>query len=183
MYSKCEAVDDLSVDCKPCGKRSHVFWAKEPVGQFIDYLRRSRQFADKIYVISYNSRGYEAQFVLRNFLELRWTPQLIMDGTNIFSMVVENLHFFDSLNFLPTSLKSMPYSLDLTCKKGYYQTFLILIRIWSMWALIPNPDSMGQTTCQAMRERNFWNGTRSKKTRFSAIIRSSCPTAWTMSMY
>ena len=48
MFSNCEAVDDLSVDCKQCGKRTHVFWAKDPVGKFIDYLRQSRPFADKI---------------------------------------------------------------------------------------------------------------------------------------
>jgi hypothetical protein len=61
--------------------------------------------------------------MLRKILELRWTPQLIMDGTKILSMIVENLHFLDSLNFLPMSLKSMPKSFDLTCKKGYYPQF------------------------------------------------------------
>ena len=30
MRSKCEAVDDLSVDCKHCGKHSHVFWEEDP---------------------------------------------------------------------------------------------------------------------------------------------------------
>ena len=119
MCSKCEAVDELNVDCTQCGKRTHVFWAEDPVGKFIDYLRQSRPFADKIYVISHNSRGYDAQFLLRKFLKLRWTPQLIMDSTKILSMVVENMHFLDSLNFLPMSLKSMPKSFDLSCKKGY----------------------------------------------------------------
>jgi len=38
-------------------------------------------------------------------------------------MVVENLHFLDSLNYLPMSLKSMPKSFELTCKKGYYPHF------------------------------------------------------------
>ena len=38
-------------------------------------------------------------------------------------MTVEHLHFLDSLNFLPMSLKSMPKSFDLTCKKGYYPHF------------------------------------------------------------
>ena len=46
-----------------------------------------------------------------------------MDGTKILSMVVENFFFLDSLNFLPMSLKSMPKSFDLTCKKGYYINF------------------------------------------------------------
>jgi hypothetical protein len=123
MYSKCEAVDDLSVDCVQCGKRTHVFWTEDPVGKFIEYLRLSRPFADKIYVISHNSRGYDAQFLFRKILELRWTPQLIMDGTKILSMVVENLHFLDLLNYFPMSLKSMPKSFDLTCKKGYYPHF------------------------------------------------------------
>jgi hypothetical protein len=50
MCSKYEAVDDLSVDCKQCGKRNHMFW-QDPVGRFIDYLRLSRPFAVKIYVI------------------------------------------------------------------------------------------------------------------------------------
>jgi len=35
MCTKCEAVDDLSVDCKQCGKRTHMFWAEDPVGKFI----------------------------------------------------------------------------------------------------------------------------------------------------
>ena len=95
MFSKCEAVDDLSVDCEQCGKRAHAFW-QDPVGQFIDFLRRSRPFADKVNVISHNSRGYDLQFLLRRFLDLRWAPQLIVDGSKIFSMVVEYLHILDS---------------------------------------------------------------------------------------
>jgi hypothetical protein len=48
---------------------------------------------------------------------------MLMDGTKILSMIVENLHFLDSLNFLPMSLKSMTKSFDLICKKGYYPHF------------------------------------------------------------
>jgi L-lactate utilization protein LutB len=64
MCSKSEAVEDLSVDCTQCGKCTHVFWVEDPVGKFIDYLRQSRPFADKMYVISHNSKGYDAQFLL-----------------------------------------------------------------------------------------------------------------------
>ena len=71
MCSKCEAVDDFSVDCKQCGKRTHVFLAEDLVGKFIYYLRQSRPFADIIYVISNKSHGYDAQFLLRKFLEMR----------------------------------------------------------------------------------------------------------------
>ena len=60
--------------------------------------------------------------------------------------------------------------------------FSIPLRIWIMSALILNPSSMGQTTCLVMSEPSFWNGTRSKKTKFSAISRNSWPTAWMMLM-
>jgi hypothetical protein len=72
MCCECETVDDVNVDCEQCGKRVHTFW-QDPVGKFIDYLRLSRPFADKIYVILYNSRRYDAHFLLRRFLELRWS--------------------------------------------------------------------------------------------------------------
>jgi len=46
-----------------------------------------------------------------------------MDDSKILSMVVENFHFLDSLNYLPVNLKSMSKSFNLTCKKGYYPHF------------------------------------------------------------
>jgi len=146
---------------------------RRPLGKFIDYLRQSRPFADKMYVISHNSRGYDARFLLRKFLELIWTPQLITDGTKILSMIVENLYFLVSLNFLSMSLKGMPKSLDLTFKKGIVLTF----QHGQQFGIC------GPLSCQAMSERNFWNGMRSKETKVSAISRSCWPTAWTMSMY
>ena len=78
---KCEAKINLSAHWKQCLKRTHVFWAEEPSGKFIDYLRQSRPFAEKICVVSHNSRGYDAHFLLRKIPEMRWAPQLIIDGT------------------------------------------------------------------------------------------------------
>ena len=106
-----------------------------------------------------------------------------MDGSKILSMVVGNICFLDFLDFLPMSLNSMPKSYDLTCKKGCYPYFLIRPRIWIMWALILKPSSMGQAKCQVKNEPNFWNGTRSKKTKLFALSRNSWPTAWMMLMY
>jgi hypothetical protein len=42
---------------------------------------------------------------MRKFLELRWTPHLIVDGTKILIMIVDYLYFLDSLNFLAESKK------------------------------------------------------------------------------
>ena len=61
MCSKYEAVGVLTVNCEKCGKRTHMFW-QDPVGKCIDYMRLSRPFADKIYIILHNSRGYYTVF-------------------------------------------------------------------------------------------------------------------------
>jgi hypothetical protein len=47
MCSKCEAMDELNIDCEQCGKHSHVFW-EDPIRKFIVYLRLYKPFADKI---------------------------------------------------------------------------------------------------------------------------------------
>ena len=113
MCCKGEAVDDVSVDFEQCGKRTHVFW-QDPLVEITDYLRQSRSFADNVYVISHNSREYDAQFLLGRFLELRWVPKLKMNGSKILNMVVDKFQFLYSLIYLPMSLKSMPKSLDIT---------------------------------------------------------------------
>ena len=157
MFSKCETVGDVNVDCEQCGKRVHTFW-QDPVGKFIDYLRLSRPFADKIYVISHNSRG---QFLLRRFLELRWEPKLIIDGSKIFSMVVENFHFLNSLNCLPMSLKKIPKSFDLTCKKGYYPHFFNTASNTNYVGPYPDPEFYG-ADCLLMSAPNLCSGRKKR---------------------
>jgi len=51
-------------------------------------------------------------------------PQLIIDGTKILSMCVENLHFLDSHNYLILSIKGMTKSFALTWNKGITCKFL-----------------------------------------------------------
>ena len=68
------------------------------------------------FVISHNSPGHVAQFLLRSFLELRRVPKLIMEYSKILCMDVASLHFLDSFNYLPMSLNSMPKTFDVTCK-------------------------------------------------------------------
>jgi hypothetical protein len=71
--------------------------------------------------------------------------QLILGGMKIRSMCFEYLIFLDSFNFPSISLKSMPKSFDLTCKKMYYPHFLSRSRTRLIWALISNLSIWGQT--------------------------------------
>jgi len=51
-------------------------------------------------------------------------PEIDNGGNKILDMFVENIHFLDSLNYLPNSLKSMPNIFDLRSRMGYYSHFL-----------------------------------------------------------
>lgn len=101
------------------------------------------------FVISHKSRRCDAWFV-RQFLELKWTSQLIMNDSKIVSMVVENLNFLGWLNYLPMILKSIPKSFVLTCKKGTMPTST-RPTTWIMWALTVNPST--GTSCMSSDNR------------------------------
>ena len=66
-----------------------------------------------------------------------------MDGSKILSMVVEIFHFLDSLHYLPMSLKSMPKSFDLTCKKRYYPYFFNTASNRNYVGPYPDPEFYG----------------------------------------
>ena len=104
MCSICESLNDLRIDCEQWRKLTHIFW-KNIVCLFVKYLRLSRPFSDNVYVISHTSRGYDAELLMRRFLELKWLPKLISDGTKASTMSVEKLNFQDSLYYLPMRIK------------------------------------------------------------------------------
>ena len=146
------------------------------VVKFIYYLRHSRPFVDKIYVISQNSRGYNAQFLFRRFLEQRWAPQLIMDGSKILSMDVGTLQFLDLLNYSSMSLRASPNHLTPHARRGTRPNFSTLPTIWIMWALIPNSSSKGETLSGDERTQ-FSAWYEGLKKKFLTIGTNCWPTA------
>jgi len=88
-----------------------------------------------------------------------------MDGTKILSVSVEYLKFLNSLNFLPISLKSMPKSFDLTCKKGYYPHFFKTAKNMNYVEPYPEPVFYG-ADCMSGEERTQfleWHGGQKDK--------------------
>jgi hypothetical protein len=104
-----------------------------------------------------------------------------MDGTKILSMVVENMYFLDSLNFLLMSLKSMPKSFYLTYKKGYYPHFFNTAENLEYVVLYPEAKYYGADYMRG-GESSIIGMVRGAKKHFSEI-RNSRSTAWTMSIY
>jgi hypothetical protein len=70
-------------------------------------------------------------------------------------MVVENFHFLNSLNCLPMSLKKIPKSFDLTCKKGYYPHFFNTANNTNYVGPYPDPEFYGADFMSADERAQF----------------------------
>ena len=84
-------------------------------------------------LIAHNGRGYDFQFVRRWLLEHKdnYEPQVIRRGSKFLKLTIQKLGgvkaskqqitLLDSLNFIPTSLRSFPKTFGLrACKKGHF---------------------------------------------------------------
>jgi hypothetical protein len=88
-----------------------------------------------------------------------------MDGSKILNVVVENFHFLDSLNYLPMSLKSMPKSFDLTCKRGYYPHFFNTATNLNYAGPYPDPEYYNADSMSVDERAQFmqWYGEQTGK--------------------
>ena len=114
--SKCEKVQDISIDCEQCGRRKHTFW-DDPVGDLLTYLCKSRPWCNKIVVIAQNAKAFDLHFILDRAIFLMWKPKLILNVLKI--ICVEHLTFIDSISFMPCSLRKLPEAFRLTVTKSW----------------------------------------------------------------
>ncbi|KAJ8954632.1 hypothetical protein NQ317_002427, partial [Molorchus minor] len=107
--------------CEKCGLRLQVVKFNDVISSFIHHLLTIRKKFKHVVVIAHNGQAFDHQFVLNYILtNTDLTPELIMRGTKIISMVVENVKFLDSLNYFPMALSKLPkaFGLDDNFKKG-----------------------------------------------------------------
>lgn len=86
------------------------------------YLFTARQKFKEVVVIAHNGQAFDHKFWLNHILvNTDLKPNLIMRGTKIISMVIENVKFWDSLNYFPMALSKLPkaFGFEDGFKKGY----------------------------------------------------------------
>ena len=54
--------------------------------------------------IAHNAKAFDLNFVLNRVIQLKWTPDLIMNGQKIMCMKVEGMTWLDSLNYMAMPL-------------------------------------------------------------------------------
>ena len=83
-------------------------WIFKTLQEFCDFVFTEEH---KGYTfIAHNSKGYDAQFILKWCVENGQKPYCIYAGTKIMSMEIQSLRikFIDSLNFVASALSAFP---------------------------------------------------------------------------
>ncbi|XP_046397765.1 uncharacterized protein LOC124164478 [Ischnura elegans] len=153
--SICYHVQEAEHICHACGCRQNIFDGNDPVSKFFTYLTLPRKNFKEIVVVAHNMKGYDGQFILSHMTsKLNWKPSVLMTGTKIISMQIDNLKFIDSLNFMPMSLAKLPkaFGLSENLKKGYFPHFFC-DRNYS--GALPPKDAYGANTMSENERQVF----------------------------
>jgi len=93
-------VEDDGRDCARCGKRRHSFF-EDPVGDLLSYLCSPRPWCKNVVAIAHNAKAFDSQFILNRAIQLKWTPELILNGLKKVSMKIHQIQFLDSVSYMP----------------------------------------------------------------------------------
>lgn len=96
---------------------------EDVISGIIKQILEMRKKFKNIIVIAHNGQDFDHQFILNYILQnTSLKPKLIMRGTKIILMQLDNMKFIDSLNYFPMPLSKLPkaFGLRTSLKKGYF---------------------------------------------------------------
>ena len=126
VCNACESEKDKDHYCVKCGTREYRFDSIESernvTSDFIDLLfGLCSSEKTEIQVYAHNARSFDNYFIIQELLSRKKKPKVILQGAKIISMKLGNVHFKDSLLFLPQKLSALPKAFGLNeLKKGYF---------------------------------------------------------------
>ncbi|KAG8212762.1 hypothetical protein J437_LFUL019719 [Ladona fulva] len=94
------------------------------------------------------------------------TPEVLLTGTKIMTMSVNNIKFLDSLNFLPMPLAKLPKTLNIASNlmKGFFLHFFnTFCKPRIMLCYYCRKSFMGMRSCPIMNRKNLNHGMMNKK--------------------
>ncbi|XP_031789562.1 probable DNA polymerase isoform X1 [Nasonia vitripennis] len=118
----CMDNENINILCHTYGVREHIF-RDDSVRQLIGLTVREKTTFGQLICIAHNSRGFDAQFILREIVEnTSIVPNVILNGQNIIMLQCGRTKFIDSLNYFHMKLSALTqtFSLPPASKKGYF---------------------------------------------------------------
>lgn len=117
----CCYASSFPTNCPNCNPFENVYNndSKDCVSKFVDYVLKFRTWP--VVVIAHNSKGYDAQFILRELCSRDVKISPILVGRKILCISVNDVKFIDSIAFIPFALSKFASSFGLEdCNKGEY---------------------------------------------------------------
>lgn len=135
--------------CEICGSRQKVFHVNI-IESFIGYIFSLRRRFKSIVVIAHNGQAFDHQFVLKHLIEkTNLKVDVIMRGTKLVMIKLDNIKFIDSLNYFPMPLSQLPKAFELGAelKKGHFPYLFNTVANRNYKGLLPDvkyysPDTM-----------------------------------------
>uniref|UniRef100_UPI000D627C86 uncharacterized protein LOC112505627 n=1 Tax=Cynara cardunculus var. scolymus TaxID=59895 RepID=UPI000D627C86 len=117
-----------SDDCEICGTQYQKFYGETCIKNFCDYIyndisSKARAAGAGVRIIAHNQKGYDGHFILRDFFvrEFQVVPEIIMQGSKLLYIRMQNLRFIDSLSLLQQPLSALCKSFNIPeMKKGFF---------------------------------------------------------------
>ena len=171
VYKQCcgNCINSTNNNCDKCGVRLRVVMSNTSVKIFVSNLISLSKVYKKVVVLAHNGKAFDHQFILKYILEeTNLTPKLIMRGTQIILMEVDNIKFIDSLNYFPMPLAALPKAFDLktTLTKGYFPHLFNTLENSDYVGPFPNIEYYTPDSMKAEEREKFlvWYGENKNKT-------------------
>ncbi|XP_031338670.1 uncharacterized protein LOC116167447, partial [Photinus pyralis] len=106
-----------------CAVRRQILKFSDVIERFVHYILEIKKRFKRVIVLAHNGQAYDHQFILNYILtKTKFKPEMIMRGSKIISMYIDNVTFLDSLNYFPMALAKLPKAFGLkdNFRKGYF---------------------------------------------------------------
>ena len=132
--------------CQFCSSDEKSFFGIYSVENFLKYIfndlnvqiqtRRRELKLNKpieIKVIAHNSKGFDINFIIKYCIENNFKlTKFLKNGMKTLSLHIKNIHFLDSLSFLPMPLKNLPKTFGFEEIKGFFPHSLNIPENWNL---------------------------------------------------
>jgi len=163
--SRCEMLPDIEDDCERCGRRQHAFW-DDPIGDLLSYLCEPRPWVSKFVAIAHNAKAFDSQFILNRAIQMKWKPELILNGLKIVSMKIQHMLFIDSVSYLPMPLRKLPEAFGLSVTKSWYPHYFNTNTNLNYVGPIPDVSYYGVDEMSISERGEYMTWYEGKKNRF-----------------
>lgn len=155
----CEGVTSSEHHCSHCGDRENIFSALDGddnlvVHEFLDHLQQlCSEKKTVIHVYAHNAKSFDSYFILNEALKRKMKPQVVLQGAKIISIQMGNIHFKDSLLFMPQKLSQLPKAFGFKeLRKGYFPHLFNRKENYNYEGEMPDKD-MYCTSSMAVEEK------------------------------